>query len=294
MCDEQWYRIMGRDPAQPIRVLAEFRPFIHPEDVDRATEVDMTLAELVASGHDYGIVFRIVRPDGEIRWIRSAACLTDDANGLPKRVMVGFVVDITETLLAEEALRQTNLSLQEENLALVRQGEELARQSFEDSLTGIANRRRLDQELERACLHTRRTGEPMTLAMFDIDFFKQYNDRYGHMQGDVALQAVARVLASAARRPYDFAARYGGEEFILLLRDTAKPEVVFQRIKTDLAALAMPHAGSSVSPYVTVSCGSVIVTSATDITPAGLLAQCDAALYRAKENGRNSFVIASS
>ena len=104
-CDEAWYRIMGRDPANPIRSINEFRPFIYPEDVDRATEVKQTVAELLASKRDYAIEFRIVRPDGEIRWVRSAACLLQDASGATVRA-IGFVVDITDAWRGELALRE--------------------------------------------------------------------------------------------------------------------------------------------------------------------------------------------
>ncbi len=109
-CDEQWYRIMGRDPNHPIHSVAEFRPFIHPEDVERATEVEVTAANLALKGEDYGIVFRIIRPNGEIRWIRSAASIIYDLYGVPQRA-VGFVIDITEALMAEEHLKQMRSSL---------------------------------------------------------------------------------------------------------------------------------------------------------------------------------------
>ena len=117
-CDDAWYRIMGRDPARPIRSIAEFRPFIHPEDVDRATEVDRTATELIAEERDYAIEFRIVRPNGDIRWVRSAACLIQDAAGAAMRA-VGFVVDITEAKIAEQKLRESHEAL--------RQAERLAR-----------------------------------------------------------------------------------------------------------------------------------------------------------------------
>jgi len=104
-CDEAWYRIMGRDPSRPIRSINEFRPFIHPDDVNRATEVKQTAAELVAANRDYAIVFRIVRPNGEIRWVRSAACLLQCGSGTPVRA-IGFVVDITDAWHGEQALRE--------------------------------------------------------------------------------------------------------------------------------------------------------------------------------------------
>ena len=117
-CDDAWYRIMGRDPAHPIQSIAEFRPFIHPEDVARATEVEQTGAELIANKRDYAITFRIIRPNGSIRRLRSAACLFQDGSGVPVRA-VGFVVDITDADLAEQKLRESHEAL--------RQAERLAR-----------------------------------------------------------------------------------------------------------------------------------------------------------------------
>ncbi|WP_326532765.1 GGDEF domain-containing protein [Pseudorhodoferax sp.] len=281
-CDAQWYRIMGRDPQQPVRTVAEFRTMVHPEDVARATEIDLTAARLVASGQDYGIEFRIVRPDGALRWVRSAACLLDDLAGVPQRA-VGFVVDITETRLAAERLQQAME-------ALSRQSVELERRSLEDPLTGIANRRCLDHELERARLQGVRARQPLALALIDIDFFKRYNDRYGHLQGDEALKAVARTLAAGVRRPSDLVARYGGEEFAVLLPASDQPEDVLRKIAADLAVLKLPHATSPIAPHLTISCGCVVASRLDALSALDLLAHSDRALYRAKSEGRNRIV----
>lgn len=264
-CDEQWYRIMGRDPARPIGRIAEFRSFIHPEDAARATDVEATAARLAGEGKDYGISFRILRPDGEMRWVRSAASIILDAGGRAVRV-VGYVVDITEAWFAEASLQ---------------------RQSLEDPLTGVANRRRLDEELKKACLHATRTGDPLAVALVDIDHFKAYNDALGHLAGDVALTSVADILSLIARRPYDLVARYGGEEFVLLLPGVGDPERVLSRIGAELARLRIPHPTSPVAAHLTVSCGCVVAAELADIDPRDLFDHCDRALYRAKERGRN-------
>lgn len=269
-CDEQWYRIMGRDSADPVRRIAEFREFIHPDDADAMTEVQQTAAELTAAGRDYGRLFRIFLPDGTIRWLRSAARVVEDVDGLPVRA-VGFVVDVTESRLAEQHLE---------------------RSALEDPLTGLANRRHLDEELIKACLHATRTGEPLTLAMIDVDHFKLYNDGEGHVRGDAALKALAGILQSVTRRPYDLAARYGGEEFLLLLPGVDEPGPILQRIAEELGALRIPHPLSPVAPHLTVSCGCVIAAELADVAPLELLAECDRALYRAKEGGRDRVEIA--
>ena len=264
-CDEQWHCIMGRDPARPVQTLEEFRTFIHPQDVERATEVRQTAANLIAEKRDYNMVFRILRPDGEVRWVRSAARVVEDGEGAGVRA-VGFVVDITESRLSEARLH---------------------RQALEDSLTGLANRRGLDEELAKACLHAMRSGEPLALAMIDVDHFKLCNDEQGHVRGDEALKAVANILKEAARRPYDLAARYGGEEFLLLLPGAEGADAVVEGVVEAVKALRIPHPGSPVAPWLTVSCGCVIASEMADVGPLDLLAECDRALYRAKEAGRD-------
>ncbi len=282
-CDEAWYRIMGRDPGNPVRSIEEFQPFIHPDDVDRATEVKQTAAELIAANRDYAIVFRIIRPNGDVRWVRSAACVIQDMAGIPVRA-VGFVVDITDAWRGELALRDANRALAEEKTSL-------ARQSLEDPLTGIANRRHLDVELARVCAHAGETEEAVCIGMVDVDLFKAYNDRYGHLEGDAALRKIASALRSVAKQS-EFVARYGGEEFAFVLRGLTDPAPVLDRFAATVAALAIVHADSPTG-YLTVSCGCVVFDSCLDLLPARLLKASDEALYEAKMTGRNRHVIRS-
>lgn len=267
-CDAQWYRIMGRDPAAPIRSLADFRAIIHPDDVERATEIGETASRLMTDDEDYGMVYRIIRPNGVWRWVRSSASVIVDGEGRPTRA-VGFVIDITEARLAEASLQ---------------------RQTLEDPLTGAANRRCLNDALEKACLQATRSGEPLSLAMFDVDHFKAYNDRNGHLAGDMALMAVVDIMTASARRPYDLVARYGGEEFVLMLPGVDQPEVVIDTIRAELAARAIPHPASPTGPHLTISCGCIVASELADVLPSSLLEHCDRLMYRAKEEGRNRTV----
>jgi diguanylate cyclase (GGDEF)-like protein/PAS domain S-box-containing protein len=280
-CDDTWYRIVGRDPAEPVRSITDFRPFIHPEDVDQATEVVHTAAELLESGLDYSMEYRIIRPDGEIRWVRSTACLITDSREVATRA-IGFIVDVTDSRRNEMALRHANEALREAQAGL-------ARQILQDPLTGIANRRVLDQELERICLEANRTRHPVTVGMIDVDLFKEFNDRYGHLEGDAALCKIATLLRASVRR-VDTVVRYGGEEFAFVLADGAEPGPMLDRLHAALLDLAIPH---DLSPYgqVTVSCGCVTFYSCHDLTPTMLLRECDEALYEAKEKGRNRNVV---
>lgn len=158
-----------------------------------------------------------------------------------------------------------------------------------DPLTGIANRRRFNDELESSWRGLKRKQQPLALVMIDIDGFKAYNDHYGHPQGDVVLKAVAQLLPTLVKRPDDLAARYGGEEFALILPDTGMPGArkLAGRIHAGLAKLNIPHAHSPASDRLTVSVGiaSRVPNAGTD--PKDLLEIADRALYQAKISGRN-------
>lgn len=280
-CDEAWYRIMGRDPDTPLRSIDEFRPLVHPDDRERATEVIQASAELIATGRDYAIMFRIIRPDGDIRFVRSAACLVQGISGNPRRA-VGFVVDITDAWSGEMALRDANRALEEEKTSL-------ARQSLEDPLTGIANRRHLDSELTRLCILAGQASEPMSIGMIDVDRFKAYNDRYGHLAGDTVLRQIATAFQSVARQS-DFVARYGGEEFVFILRGVTDPAPFLERYASTIANLGITHADSPTG-YVTVSCGCAVFDTCFNLSPSRLLEVSDAILYEAKIAGRNRYII---
>ncbi|MBV8190708.1 MAG: diguanylate cyclase [Alphaproteobacteria bacterium] len=167
-----------------------------------------------------------------------------------------------------------------------------------DGLTGLANRRRFDECLREEWQRAAREQAPLALLLIDVDYFKRYNDRYGHQAGDACLKAVAGVIASQARRPADRAARYGGEEFALLLpgTDAAGCEQAGERIREGLRALALPHAGNSTIGRVTVSLGGATGWPTTDRVgdrdPSSLVAAADRALYAAKRAGRDRLMMA--
>jgi len=171
--------------------------------------------------------------------------------------------------------------------------ETLLNLSYQDGLTGIANRRRFDERLEQEWRRAIREHQPLTLVMVDIDYFKNYNDLYGHPAGDDCLKKIARVLLEASGRPGDVAARYGGEEFASILPNTTRvgAEKVAEQIRSRVEGLEIPHAHSQVSPWVTVSVGVIthVPTSSEDSNL--LLEGADRALYKAKQQGRNRVVV---
>jgi len=165
-----------------------------------------------------------------------------------------------------------------------------------DGLTGLYNRRAYNDYMERIWRQALREEGQLTIMMIDIDHFKPFNDLYGHQAGDDALKRVAAVIAMGAQRPLDLAARFGGEEFALVLYSPAKdfgrdlPELIRAKIEE----LAVPHAGSSVSRFMTVSIGVSIVAPGAERSLAGAIQMADEALYQAKEDGRNRVVVKES
>lgn len=173
------------------------------------------------------------------------------------------------------------------NLALTDAKAQLEQISLTDALTGLANRRHFDTVLEREVRRAGRDGTRLSLIMIDIDFFKEYNDEYGHPAGDACLKEVASILRDMAKRPGDLVARYGGEEFAIILPDTADPGVIAESCRKGVLERAMPHELSSVAEHVTISLGLTTTGVATEVTPEGLVDRADSALYEAKESGRN-------
>ena len=166
---------------------------------------------------------------------------------------------------------------------------ELRRMALRDGLTQLANRACLSEHLTSLWQQPTRHGGTIALVMIDVDLFKAYNDRYGHLRGDEALREVAARLAEAARSPEDLACRFGGEEFVLALPDTDLDTArsVAERFRAAVATAAIPHETSTVAPVVTVSIGIAVARPQDAVDPWSLLDHADRALYRAKTQGRD-------
>ncbi|KJU83980.1 response regulator receiver modulated diguanylate cyclase [Candidatus Magnetobacterium bavaricum] len=162
-----------------------------------------------------------------------------------------------------------------------------------DQLTNVANRRCLEETYNTEWKRSLRNGTPLALIIMDIDFFKQYNDSYGHTKGDVCLQKVSQAIKKSLKRPQDLLARYGGEEFVVILPDTNEAGAlnVAEGIRAAIEAQSIPHRTSKVSGYVTISIG-VCVMAANLVDDKDVhLFRADQALYKAKEGGRNRVVM---
>lgn len=244
---------------------------MHPEDREKTVTYCVSQSE---SGLDHEADYRALTSDGGYVWIRDVVHVVRKDNGEVDS-LVGFMFDISARKKVEEQL----LSLQKE----------LEELSFKDGLTGAANRRMFDSVLELEWTNARRNGQPLSLIMLDIDYFKQYNDHYGHIQGDECLKQVALALGKAATRQRDFLARYGGEEFVLVLPDTnaQAAQMVAERCRNLIFKEQIAHPASSVGQLLTISLGVGTVIPTHSISALAFIEDVDKQLYRAKANGRN-------
>ncbi len=246
---------------------------IHEDDRDRVVNFCVSQSQ---SGIDHEADYRALTADGNYVWIRDVVHVVRKDGEV--EALVGFMFDISERKKTEEELIRLNRKLEE--------------YSFTDGLTGVANRRMFDLTIEREWGSAHRECRPLSLIMFDVDYFKEYNEQYGHPGGDACLKRVAQLLAIVAGRSRDIFARYGGEEFVMLLPETDARNAIKLAEKCHQLILdeMIPHRGSKLGAYLTVSQGvSTIVPTVKD-TPAAFLAQVDWLLYQAKQQGRSRIV----
>jgi len=172
---------------------------------------------------------------------------------------------------------------------LVSARDQLQRLATEDALTGIPNRRKFEEVAEHEWRRAQRDGHRFTLALLDVDFFKRYNDRYGHAGGDACLRAVAQAVAAQCTRPMDLVARYGGEEFVLVLPETDADGVrnILHNVLAAVDGLAIEHADSTAAPHVTASLGAVTLRPKQGEDLHAAIEAADAQLYASKEGGRH-------
>jgi diguanylate cyclase (GGDEF)-like protein len=189
-----------------------------------------------------------------------------------------------------ESMRSKQLEMSRDLASANRELEKLSRQ---DGLTGIANRRYFDSYLVTEVRRGARERQSLSLILSDVDHFKAFNDCYGHQAGDDCLRRVAAALSSAGRRPADLAARYGGEEFAMVLPGTVLEGAVdvAQAVSRVIEGLGIPHARSAVNPKVTLSQGIVSLTPEKETSSEDLIKRADQALYLAKQQGRNRYVV---
>ncbi len=271
---------------------ADFEPTLetalnfYPEGVDRQ-RILTALEQARQNGQPWDEKLQIVTAKGNLRWVRSLG-KAEFVEGTCVR-LYGAFQDIDAQMQVEIRLQGLTQQLQQVN-------EDLNRMATTDALTQVANRRHFDQVLAQEWARAQREGTGLALIMGDVDYFKPYNDHYGHPAGDLCLQQVAQILRANVQRPGDLLARYGGEEFVVLLPQTAIAGVmvVVERMQHDLAQARLPHEFSLVADHITFSFGIACCTPEAQSLPAELLSAADAALYQAKLAGRNRYYISPS
>jgi diguanylate cyclase (GGDEF)-like protein/PAS domain S-box-containing protein len=244
---------------------------IHADDREAVVNFCVSQSK---SGIDHEADYRALTRDGEHVWIRDVVHVVRKPDGEVDS-LIGFMFDITERKKTEARVAE----LQKELEAL----------SYRDGLTNVANRRMFDSALEVEWGNALKNRTALSVIMLDIDYFKQYNDQYGHIRGDACLKKVATVLNSAATRTRDFFARYGGEEFVLILPETdaAAALKVAQRCRKLVLEAQIPHEKSQVEKVVTISVGVSTTIPSQNEDPISFIESVDKCLYVAKQRGRN-------
>ncbi len=269
-------------------------------------DIDLILLDIMLPDMDGREICRIIKSVEKLRDtpVIMVTALTESEN-LEKAFDAGAIDYITKPINGIELLARSRSALRlkqemdkrkarEQKLLEVTKQlheviEKLNRLSSLDGLTGIANRRRFDEYIDLEWSRGRRYFRPLSLIMADIDFFKAYNDTYGHQAGDQCLKAVAEAIQNVLRRSEDLLCRYGGEEFAVILPETHKGGAVqmADAIRSEVENMRIVHSGSIISRYVTISLGVATVLPTRNLSPKDLLAAADAALYKAKCEGRN-------
>lgn len=261
--------LLGWSPESWVSV-DDWAERMHPEDREFVVNFCVSQSQ---EGIDHEADYRALTKSGDYVWIRDVVHVVRKDDEV--EALIGFMFDISERKKTEQQLIDMKQKLEE--------------LSFKDSLTGIANRRMFDTILDIEWTHAKRNRQPLSLIVLDIDYFKQYNDHYGHVQGDECLKQVAGILSEAATRFKDFFARYGGEEFVFILPETdgKSARKVADRCLELIAEAQISHDFSDVNPYLTISLGVDTVIPDRDIEPIEFLERADRLLYKAKQAGRN-------
>lgn len=246
---------------------------------------DLILLDIMMPEIDGYEVCRLLMADEKTRripvvFISALGQIGDEAKGLELGAIDYITKPISPSILQARVKNHLQFKIYRdrlENLAMV------------DGLTGIANRRRLDDYLAAELNRARRNKSQLSVMMIDIDFFKLFNDNYGHVAGDECLKTVAAALSGAVHRPADLVARYGGEEFVCILPDSDAEKVFYlaEKMLDAVKAAGVRHEHSTVADVVSISLGCLTVDGSQNLASVQIIEEADKLLYRSKEGGRN-------
>jgi diguanylate cyclase (GGDEF)-like protein/PAS domain S-box-containing protein len=272
----EMFRLLGFDPALGEPTFEELLRRYHPEDAPAQMAV---MQRMMQDGQPYGCDFRVLDPSGTVRWMHTVGHGDADETGAIVRLF-GTVLDIAERKQAEQRIQEYNALLEFQKSELEAMNIELEARATTDGLTGLRNHRAFQERLAVEVSRAERHGDPLCLIMLDVDHFKQYNDAFGHPEGDTVLRKIGRIIDLEARAS-DLAARYGGEEFVLVLPQTsiAGAAAIAERLRNSVEAADWPQRS------VTISIG--VATLGLGQDDRGLIARADEALYASKADGRN-------
>jgi diguanylate cyclase (GGDEF)-like protein/PAS domain S-box-containing protein len=272
----RWFAMLGYSAGEFPDTMETWHTLTHPEDLP---VLEGTFDMLLRREKEFfSIEVRMLNRSGQWAWLQVRGRTVEHNEENQVRRIVGTLSDISKFKQVETALQKAN--------------EELQRLAALDDLTQVANRRRFDDRLGQEWRRAQRDQKHVAVIICDIDYFKNYNDTYGHLKGDHALYTVAQAINDALKRPMDMLARYGGEEFAIILPGThvKGAERVAKELKEAVEALALEHKSSAVSPHITLSFGVAAMVPSPELSLKALIETADRALYRAKGMGRNRIV----
>lgn len=273
--DAQCYNIHGISDEFSISYETFIKKIVHPDDIQLCLE---RFRRHVILDEPFMMEYRALDSSGNVQWIKEKVEPQSDSTGSVTYIY-GAKRNITKERGYQQKLKEYQRMLEEKN----RQLELLV---THDDLTKIYNRRMFNECFEAEWHRALRTGSRLTIAMADIDHFKEFNDLYGHLAGDICLSTIADTLQQTLTRSTDMVARYGGEEFAFVLPDTSEPEMIFEQCRKNVASLHMSHK-HNVGGIVTISIGAATMKPTKSFKKSDLLRLADEMLYMAKANGRN-------
>ncbi len=282
-----------QDPTEAIKTAAELKPTIILQDLVMPELDGLTMVRFYRANQDTSQVPIIVLSTKEEPEIKSKAFelgANDYLVKLPDKIeLIARIRYHSQAYINQQQRDEAFRALKKSQLRLAEANKILKKLSSLDGLTGVPNRRRFDEVLEQEWLRAIRHSTSISLIMIDIDFFKLFNDTYGHQGGDDCLKQVAKTIDESTKRVTDMVARYGGEEFVAVLPETGTNGAlaVAETMRANVEAQRIPHENSKVTDHVTISLGAATAVPERGSRAEDLIAAADQALYEAKNHGRN-------
>jgi diguanylate cyclase (GGDEF)-like protein/PAS domain S-box-containing protein len=269
----RWFSMLGYVAGEFPDTLETWSTLTHPEELSMLEETLGALSD--GRKEKFDIEIRMLARSGRWHWLQVRGRTVAFGNDGKAERIIGTLIDISKFKQIEMALQKAN--------------DELQRLAVLDDLTQIANRRRFEDRLAQEWRRGQRDHGNLSVIICDIDYFKYYNDTYGHVKGDEALHAVAQAISAALKRPMDLVARFGGEEFAIILPNTdiVGAHRVAVEVKAAILSLAIEHKTSEINPKITLSFGVASLVPSSELTAKVLVKAADRALYRAKLKGRD-------